>query len=119
MIVALDTVTPEQANQYNVKEGTKLLTYDFVLVTDEDTKKNAYISHGWSAARISSEFQPGNGKELRSYVRMQQEGKDVLGGTVFVLCGDKIVGSWEGVSFKSIPRRVLNIFLPPPKPIRS
>ena len=87
--------------------------------TDEDTKKNAYISHGWSAAKISSEFQPGNGKELRSYVRMQPEGKDVLGGTVFVLCGNKIVGSWEGVSFKRIPRRVLNIFLPPPKPINS
>ena len=87
--------------------------------TDEDTKKNAYISHGWSAAKISSEFQPGNGKELRSYVRMQPEGKDVLGGTVFVLCGNKIVGSWEGVSFKRIPRRVLNILLPPPKPVKS
>ena len=87
--------------------------------TDEDTKKNAYISHGWTAAKISSEFQPGNGKELRSYVRMQPEGKDVLGGTVFVLCGSKIVGSWEGVSFKRISRRVLNIFLPPPKPIKS
>jgi hypothetical protein len=87
--------------------------------TDEDTKKNAYISHGWSTAKISSDFQPGNGEELRSYVRMQPEGKDVLGGTVFVLCGNKIVGSWEGVSFKRIPRRVLNIFLPPPKPTRS
>jgi hypothetical protein len=50
---------------------------------------------------------------------MQPEGKDVLGGTVFVLCGNKIVGSWEGVSFKRIPRRVLNIFLPPPKPVKS
>jgi len=39
LIVGLDTVTPEQATQYNVKEGTKLLTYDFVLVTDEETKK--------------------------------------------------------------------------------
>jgi hypothetical protein len=39
LIVGLDTVTPEQANKYNVKEGTKLLTYDFVLVTDEETKK--------------------------------------------------------------------------------
>ena len=87
--------------------------------SDEDTKKNAYISHGWSAAKISSDFQPGTGKELRSYVRMQPEGKDVLGGTVFVLCGNKIVGTWEGVSFKRIPRRVLNIFLPPPKPNRS
>jgi iterative type I PKS product template protein len=87
--------------------------------SDEDTKKNAYISHGWSAAKLSSDFKPGNGKELRSYVRMQPKGRDVLGGTVFVLSGSKIVGTWEGVSFKRIPRRVLNIFLPPPKPTRS
>lgn len=39
LIVGLDTVSPEQAKQYDVKEGTKLLTYDFILVTDEETKK--------------------------------------------------------------------------------
>jgi hypothetical protein len=39
LIVSLDTVTPEQANKYEVKEGTKLLKYDFVLVTDEETKQ--------------------------------------------------------------------------------
>lgn len=39
LIVALETVTSEQAKKYNVKEGTKLLKYDFVLVTDEETKK--------------------------------------------------------------------------------
>jgi protocatechuate 3,4-dioxygenase beta subunit len=38
LIVGLETVTPEQAKQYNVEEGTQLLTYDFVLVTDEETK---------------------------------------------------------------------------------
>jgi hypothetical protein len=38
LIVGLQTVTPEQAKQYNVDEGTQLLTYDFVLVTDEETK---------------------------------------------------------------------------------
>jgi hypothetical protein len=39
LIIDLSTVTAEQAQKYNVKEGTKLLTYDFVLVTDEDTRK--------------------------------------------------------------------------------
>ncbi|KAH7077703.1 catechol 1,2-dioxygenase-like protein [Paraphoma chrysanthemicola] len=39
LIVALETVTPQQAKEYNVAEGTQLLTYDFVLVTDEETKK--------------------------------------------------------------------------------
>lgn len=38
LIVGLQTVTPEQAKQYNVDEGSQLLTYDFVLVTDEETK---------------------------------------------------------------------------------
>lgn len=35
----LGTVNAEQAKKYGVKEGSKLLTYDFVLVTDEETKK--------------------------------------------------------------------------------
>jgi hypothetical protein len=39
LIVGLDTATPEEAKQYNVKEGTQVLKYDFVLVTDEETKQ--------------------------------------------------------------------------------
>lgn len=39
LIVDLGTVNKEQAEKYGVKEGSKLLTYDFVLVTDEETKK--------------------------------------------------------------------------------
>lgn len=43
--------------------------------TDEDTRKNAYISHGWSAAKISSEFQPGNGKDIRAMCACSQRAK--------------------------------------------
>ena len=32
-------MSPEQARKYHVAEGTKLLKYDFVLVTDEETKQ--------------------------------------------------------------------------------
>lgn len=39
LIVGLDAATPEEAKQYNVKEGTQVLKYDFVLVTDEETKQ--------------------------------------------------------------------------------
>lgn len=39
LIVDLGTVSAEQAEKYGVKEGSELLTYDFVLVSDEDTKK--------------------------------------------------------------------------------
>lgn len=119
---ALLDILPKSENELSgpyYLDGSCHLSGFICNASDEDTKKNAYISHGWSAAKICSGFVPGNGEELRSYVRMQPEGKDVLGGTVFVLSGNKIVGSWEGVSFKKIPRRVLNIFLPPPKPTRS
>ncbi|KAF2097918.1 cathecol 1,2-dioxygenase [Rhizodiscina lignyota] len=36
LIVELGTVSPEQAKEYGVKEGAKLLTYDFVLVSDKE-----------------------------------------------------------------------------------
>jgi hypothetical protein len=39
LIVGLETATPELAKEYNVKEGTQVLKYDFVLVTDEETKQ--------------------------------------------------------------------------------
>lgn len=39
LIVDLDTVTKEQAEKYGVDEGTKLLKYDFVLVSEEETRK--------------------------------------------------------------------------------
>jgi hypothetical protein len=36
LVVSLDIVNAEQAKKYDTKEGTKLITYDFVLVTDEE-----------------------------------------------------------------------------------
>jgi hypothetical protein len=38
LLVDLGTVSAEQAQKYGVKEGTKLITYDFVLVTDVEAK---------------------------------------------------------------------------------
>ncbi|KAH6616507.1 Intradiol ring-cleavage dioxygenase [Boeremia exigua] len=38
LIVALGEVSPAQAAQYGVPEGTALLEYDFVLVSDEETR---------------------------------------------------------------------------------
>lgn len=39
LIVELGTVNAEQAKQYDVKEGSKLMTYDFVLVSDKEAKE--------------------------------------------------------------------------------
>ena len=49
----------------------------------------------------------------RDYVKMRTIGekRDGLGGHVFVVEGNKIVGIWEGVEFKRIP--VLYVLLPP------
>ncbi|KAK3686840.1 hypothetical protein LTR37_019392 [Vermiconidia calcicola] len=39
LLIDLGTVTSEQASKYDVKEGGKLITYDFVLVTEEESRK--------------------------------------------------------------------------------
>ena len=38
-MVSLNTVDAEQAKKYDTKEGAKLITYDFVLVTDEEANQ--------------------------------------------------------------------------------
>ena len=38
-MIDLGTVNAEQASTYNVKEGSKLISYDFVLVTEEESRK--------------------------------------------------------------------------------
>ncbi|CAK4030427.1 Hypothetical predicted protein [Lecanosticta acicola] len=84
---------------------------------EKDKDKNAYISHGVTAMRLSPMFRPDEkNSEIRNYVRMQPlpTDKTVLQGDVYVLQDGQIVGMWEGVRFKRIPRKVLNVFLPPP-----
>jgi len=39
LLIDVGTVTEEQASEYGVKENCKLITYDFVLVTDEEAKE--------------------------------------------------------------------------------
>lgn len=39
MLVDLGTVSAEQASQYGVKEGGKLMTYDFVLVSEKESQE--------------------------------------------------------------------------------
>ncbi|KAK5118062.1 hypothetical protein LTR62_004108 [Meristemomyces frigidus] len=48
LLIDLGTVSGEQASKYGVKEGGKLITYNFVLVTEEESsklrEKNAMIA---------------------------------------------------------------------------
>lgn len=39
LLIDLGTVTPELSQKYDVKEGTKLISYDFVLVSDEESRQ--------------------------------------------------------------------------------
>lgn len=39
LLIDLGTVDGEMAKKYDVKEGTKLISYDFVLVSEEDSRK--------------------------------------------------------------------------------
>lgn len=39
LLIDLGTVNAEKAKEYGVKEGSKLITYDFVLVSDTEAKK--------------------------------------------------------------------------------
>ena len=67
--------------------------------------------------KMTPKFNPYPGANIQNYVQMQPLPKDntVLCGDVYVLQDDEVVGVWEGVKFKRIPRRILNVFLPPPK----
>lgn len=39
LLIDLGSVNADQALKYGVKEGTKLISYDFVLVTEEESRK--------------------------------------------------------------------------------
>lgn len=39
LLIDLGTVSAEQAKQHGVEEGSKLMSYDFVLVTEEESRK--------------------------------------------------------------------------------
>lgn len=38
LLIDLGTVNKDQADKYGVKEGSKLMTYDFVLVSEEESR---------------------------------------------------------------------------------
>lgn len=39
LVIDLGTVSADQASKYGVKEGGKLISYDFVLVSEEESRK--------------------------------------------------------------------------------
>ncbi|KAK3378565.1 hypothetical protein B0H63DRAFT_251284 [Podospora didyma] len=77
-----------------------------------DSREQVYISHGWGSLRFTE--MPDPNKEYRSYIRMQPvKGSKVMAGDVYVFDGDRIIGMTGDLKFQAIPRKVLNMMLPP------
>jgi iterative type I PKS product template protein len=76
-----------------------------------DSRESVYISHGWESLRVSEPFSAE--KTYRSYVKMQNTEPNVMAGDVFVFDGDAVTAVVLGLKFQCIPRRVLNMLLPP------
>lgn len=76
-----------------------------------DSRENVYISHGWESLRIAEMFSAE--KTYRSYVKMQPGKGKIMAGDVFVFDADRIVAVVSSLKFQCIPRRVLDILLPP------
>lgn len=76
-----------------------------------DSREKVYISHGWDSMKFAEPLSAE--KTYRSYVRMQQRKDKTMAGDVYVFDGDTIIGMVGGLAFQAIPRKVLNMFLPP------
>lgn len=77
-----------------------------------DSENSVYISHGWGSIKLSKTLSPE--KKYRSYVRMQPAPGNVSVGDVYILEDGEVIGLVMGLKFQNIPRRALNIMLPPP-----
>ncbi|KAK4131175.1 ketoacyl-synt-domain-containing protein [Trichocladium antarcticum] len=77
-----------------------------------DSREQVFISHGWGSMRFTEIPQAGN--EYRSYIRMQPvRGSKMMAGDAYVFDGDKVIGIAGDIKFQAIPRKVLNMLLPP------
>ncbi|KAF2470334.1 ketoacyl-synt-domain-containing protein [Lindgomyces ingoldianus] len=76
-----------------------------------DSDNSVYISHGWGSIKISRQLSAE--KKYRSYVRMQPAPGNISVGDVYILEGEEVIGLVTGLKFQNIPRRALNIMMPP------
>ncbi|KAJ9156010.1 Conidial yellow pigment biosynthesis polyketide synthase [Pleurostoma richardsiae] len=77
-----------------------------------DSREQVFISHGWGSMRFTEI--PVASKEYRSYIRMQpMKGTKIMAGDAYVFDGDRLIGVVGEIKFQAIPRKVLNMMLPP------
>ena len=78
-----------------------------------DSSDQVFISHGWESIRISRTLS--KDKTYRSYVRMQPAARNMSVGDVYIFEGEEIIGLVQGLKFQGIPRRAMDIMVPPTK----
>ncbi|KAK8056490.1 Beta-ketoacyl synthase [Apiospora rasikravindrae] len=77
-----------------------------------DSREQVYISHGWGSMRFAERLSAT--KTYQTYIRMQNiKGTKMMSGDAYIFDGGKLIGIAGDVRFQAIPRKVLNIVLPP------
>ncbi|KAI1875243.1 hypothetical protein JX265_004301 [Neoarthrinium moseri] len=77
-----------------------------------DSREQVFISHGWGSMRFAERLSAD--KTYQTYIRMQNvKGSKMMSGDAYIFDGDKLIGLAGDVRFQAIPRKVLNIVLPP------
>ncbi|KAI1779468.1 polyketide synthase [Hypoxylon cercidicola] len=73
-----------------------------------------YITPGWRHLRLAERLEPGPDVTYRNYVRMfPVEGEPgTFAGDIYLLRGEKIVGTCVGIKFKRVPRALMPIMFP-------
>ncbi|RYP00907.1 hypothetical protein DL764_006369 [Monosporascus ibericus] len=77
-----------------------------------DSREHVYISHGWGSMRFAERLD--RSKTYQTYIRMQSvKGSKMMAGDSYIFDGSRLVGIAGDIRFQAIPRKVLNIVLPP------
>ncbi|KAL4788900.1 hypothetical protein BDV19DRAFT_397776 [Aspergillus venezuelensis] len=74
-----------------------------------DSKTQAFINHGWENMRILETLSPDI--NYRTYLRMQEKDERSYAGDVYILNAEtgSIVALYEGVTFNSVQRKILDL----------
>ncbi|KAK4645321.1 Polyketide synthase [Podospora bellae-mahoneyi] len=108
--------TPEDGNYvfspYHIDSSCHISGFIINGTDAVDSREQVFISHGWGSMRFTEV--PQANKEYRSYIRMQPiKGSKMYAGDAYVFDGDKVIGITGDIKFQAIPRKVLNMMLPP------
>ncbi|PHH61729.1 hypothetical protein CDD81_8021 [Ophiocordyceps australis] len=77
-----------------------------------DSRNQVFVSHGWESLKFLESLK--QTKKYQAYTRMQPiKDTKLMQGNVYVFDGDRLVGVASGVRFQAIPRKVLDLLLPP------